>query len=161
MGGAFLRTENSHSTKLLVSRKLRSPVLCRPSPTLPPLPILRPALSFFFFAVRTLLNRSSIFEGNCDAGLWNDRASCFDRRVLNYTRRGEYKESSSGETYEGKLQLLCRVGMLHNKLTEGLPHAMTPAILGHLVELVIGDVEAVLGLIVKSHPLLGPYSICI
>lgn len=78
-----MHTENSHKTKLLVSRRLRSPVLCRPSPTLPPLPILRPALSFFFLAVRTLLKRSSIFEGNCDAGLWKERASCLDRRVLN------------------------------------------------------------------------------
>lgn len=75
-------TENSHKTKLLVSLKLKSLVLCKPSPTLPPLPTFRPALSFFFFAVRTLLKCNSIFEGNCNAGRWKERASCFDRRVL-------------------------------------------------------------------------------
>lgn len=77
-------TENSHITKLLVSLRLRSPVTCRPSPTLPPLPILRPALSFFFFAVLTLLKWISIFDGNWSAGRWKDRASCFDKRVLYY-----------------------------------------------------------------------------
>ena len=82
----YIRTEGlaeySHSTKLLVSFKLKSLVLCSPSPTLPPLPNFRPALSFFFFAVRTLLKRSSMFEGNCKAGRWKERASCLDRRVL-------------------------------------------------------------------------------
>jgi len=76
------RTEYSHKTKLLVSRRLKSPVFRRPSPILPPLPNFRPALSFFFLAVRTLLKRSSMLEGNWRAGRWNDRASCFDSRVL-------------------------------------------------------------------------------
>ena len=77
-----IHTEYSQITKFEVSRRLRSLVFRRPSPTLPPLPSFRPALSFFFFAVRTLLNRNSIFEGNCKAGRWNERASCFDNRVL-------------------------------------------------------------------------------
>jgi hypothetical protein len=76
------RTEYSHNTKLLVSFRLRSLVLFNPSPTMPPLPSFLPALSFFFFAVRTLLKRSSILAGNCRAGRWKDRASCFDSRVL-------------------------------------------------------------------------------
>ena len=79
-----VRTENSQSTKLLVSLKLKSLVLRNPSPTLPPRPTFLPALSFFFLAVRTLLNRSSILEGNCRAGRWKDRASCFNKRVLYY-----------------------------------------------------------------------------
>ena len=82
-----IHTEYSQMTKFEVSRRLRSLVLRRPSPTLPPLPSFRPALSFFFFAVRTLLNRSSIFDGNCKAGRWNERASCFDSRVLYYKKR--------------------------------------------------------------------------
>lgn len=75
-------TEYSHSTKLLVSRKLKSPVPCSPSPTFPPFPSLRPALSFFFLAVRTFVKRSSILVGNWSAGRWKDRASCLDKRVL-------------------------------------------------------------------------------
>src|ERR1700722_2698729 len=76
------RTEYSHKTKLLVSRRLKSPLLRSPSPMLPPLPSFRPALSFFFLAVRTLLKCSSMLDGNCNAGRWNDLASCFDKRVL-------------------------------------------------------------------------------
>lgn len=57
-------TEYSHSTKFEVSRKLRSLVLRSPSATFPPLPNLRPCLSFFFLAVRTLLNRNSTLMGN-------------------------------------------------------------------------------------------------
>ena len=79
-----MHTEYSQMTKFEVSRRLRSLVFRSPSPILPPLPSFRPALSFFFFAVRTLLKRSSIFEGNCKAGRWNERASCFDSRVLYY-----------------------------------------------------------------------------
>ena len=76
------RTEYSQRTKLDVSRRLRSLVLRNPSPTLPPLPSFRPALSFFFLAVRTLENRSSILDGNWRAGRWKERASCLDKRVL-------------------------------------------------------------------------------
>jgi hypothetical protein len=75
-------TEYSHRTKLLVSLRLKSVVRCNPSPILPPLPTLRPALSFFFFAVRTLLKRISMLVGNCKAGRWNERASCFESLVL-------------------------------------------------------------------------------
>src|ERR1700743_2362648 len=71
-------TENSHSTKLLVSLSVMSVVLRNPSPIFPPLPSLRPDLSFFFFAVRTLLKWISLLEGNCRAGRWNERPSCLD-----------------------------------------------------------------------------------
>jgi len=81
-------SEYSQSTKFEVSRRLRSLVLCRLSPTFPPFPSFRPALSFFFFAVRTLPNRISILDGNWSAGRWNERASCFDKRVLNCTTLG-------------------------------------------------------------------------
>ena len=75
-------TEYSQSTKLDVSRKLRSLVLRRVSPTFPPLPIFRPDLSFFFLAVRTLEKWSSILEGNWRAGRWKDLASCLESLVL-------------------------------------------------------------------------------
>jgi hypothetical protein len=87
-------------TKFEVSRRLRSLVFRRPSPILPPLPSFRPALSFFFFAVRTLLNRSSIFEGNCKAGRWNERASCFDSRVLYYEKCEKIDEGLWAGTHE-------------------------------------------------------------
>lgn len=53
----------------------------------PPLPTLRPARSFFFFAVRTFAKWISMLEGNCSAGLWKERASCLDSRVLYYKNR--------------------------------------------------------------------------
>ena len=85
-------SEYSQSTKFEVSRRLRSLVLCRPSPTFPPFPSFRPALSFFFFAVRTLPNRISILDGNWSAGRWNERASCFDKRVLYCTTLSPLQE---------------------------------------------------------------------
>lgn len=79
--------EYSQSTKLLVSFKLKSDVRWRPSPTLPPRPNFRPALSFFFLAVRTFWKWTSMFVGNCKAGRCQDRASCFCRRVLYCTNQ--------------------------------------------------------------------------
>lgn len=49
-------TEYSHSTNLLLSLRLRSPVFRRPSLKSPPLPNLRPDLSLSFAAPLTLLN---------------------------------------------------------------------------------------------------------
>jgi hypothetical protein len=51
--------------------------------------------------VRTLLKRSSIFEGNCMAGRWNERASCFDSRVL-YCTNHKYFVSTWG-AWAGRL----------------------------------------------------------
>lgn len=131
-------SEYSQSTKFEVSRRLRSLVLCSPSPTFPPLPSFRPALSFFFFAVRTLPNRISILDGNWSAGRWNERASCLDRRVLYCITLSISQERHSFHrfTHEWKLQLLCRVGMLYNQLPKGLTNAM-PAVFGNVVEVII------------------------
>ena len=146
MGGCS--SENSHRIKLLVSRRLRSPVRCNPSPISPPFPTLRPALSFFFLAVRTLLKWISMFRGNWRAGRWKERASCFDSRVL-YCGRGQYKVTRHWRrTYEGELQLLCRIRVLDDELSECLTHPMAAAFFRHFVELVVREVELVLRLIV-------------
>jgi hypothetical protein len=143
-------TEYSHNTKLLVSRKLRSPVRCRLSPTLPPLPSFLPDLSFFFFAVRTLLKQSSMLAGNCKAGRWKERASCFDRRVL-YCRGFQFDISSRTKQfaegiYKGKLQFLPRISVLHDELSKRLSYTMSSTVFRHLIEVIIRQVVLVLDL---------------
>ena len=57
--------------------------------------------------------------------------------------------------YEWQLQLLCRVDVLHHQLAERLPDTVATAFFGHLVEMIIGYVEFVLGLRVCAHTLPG------
>jgi hypothetical protein len=80
-------TEYSHITNLLVSFKVRSPVLRRPSPKSPPLPSLRPDLSLSFGAVFTFWNLISWLIGKWRAGRWKDRHSCLVSRILYCTSR--------------------------------------------------------------------------
>lgn len=78
--GSEQLTEYSNSTKLLVSRQLRSNIVLNDSPSL--FLIFRPDLSFFFFEERTLVNVMGMLEGNWRGGRWKARQSDLVRRVL-------------------------------------------------------------------------------
>lgn len=56
--------------------------------------------------------------------------------------------------YEGKLQLLCRISVFHDKLSKCLSHSVTSTILCHLVKMVVRQVILVFNLCrICSQPL--------
>ena len=119
-------------------------------------PIVLPCLSFFFFAVRTLLKGNSTLEGNCNAGRWNDRASCLVRRVLYCVRWINFIGLCVYPTYKGELKLLRRVRMMDVKVLKGLPHALSSNILRNFVLLGIGKIEFIAWLVnLRQQSFLG------
>lgn len=55
-------------------------------------------------------------------------------------------EGVSEGTYEWQLQLLSGIRVLDHELTKGLTDTMFAAFLGHLVEVIIGQIEFILDL---------------
>ena len=79
--------------------------------------------------------------------------------VANIDRQRTWMGAIDMDTYKGELQLLCWVCVLHDELTECLPDTMTAALFGHLVELIVGDIEPIFGLVVCPQTFLRPYDL--
>lgn len=116
----------------------------------PPLPSLRPTLSFIFLAVRTRSNESLMLDGNWSAGRCHARHSDLFSDVLyctpqeNRTHRTGQSELGTGKepevkTDKGELELECRVGVLD----DDRPKRLSDPVLGALVVVVVRDVVRV------------------